>query len=41
MNEEIFKMIIDGKEYNVTGKLIPLISLQKKKGTGKHKRKNQ
>ena len=33
MNEEIFKMIIDGKEYNVTGKLIPLISLQKKKGT--------
>lgn len=32
MNEEIFKMIIDNKEYNVTGKIIPLMSLQNKKG---------
>lgn len=32
MNEEIFKMIIDGKEYNVTGKIIPLMSLENKTG---------
>lgn len=32
MNEEIFKMIISEREYNVIGKIIPLMSLQNKKG---------
>lgn len=32
MNEEIFKMIIDGREHNVIGKLIPLMSLENKTG---------
>lgn len=32
MNEEVFKMIIENKEYNVIGKLIPLMSLQNTQG---------
>lgn len=32
MNEEVFKMIIENKEYNVIGKLIPLVSLQNTQG---------